>query len=66
MIGQSGVPVMHAALMQNGRALFLDKVEDYTQLRLPNGRFAYSSEYDPATNQVVPLSYRVSHDHQRI
>lgn len=50
---------MHAGLMQNGRVIFLDKVENYTQLKLPNGQFAYSSEYDPATNKVVPLSYKV-------
>ncbi|KAK6431746.1 hypothetical protein LTR95_012090 [Oleoguttula sp. CCFEE 5521] len=58
--GQSGVPAMHAALMPNGRVLFLDKVEDFTQLKLENGQFAYSSEYDPATNQVVPLAYKTN------
>jgi len=50
---------MHAALMPNGRVMFLDKIEDYTQLKLPNGRYAYSSEYNPATNMVVGLSYKV-------
>lgn len=59
MVGQAGVPAMHAGLMPNGRVVFLDKVEDYTQLRLPNGQFAYSAEYDPRTNTRVPLSYRV-------
>jgi len=48
---------MHAALMPNGRVVFLDKVEDYTQVKLPNGRFAFSSEYDPVANTYVPLSY---------
>lgn len=48
---------MHAALMQNGRVIFLDKVEDYTQLTLPSGYFAYSSEFDPSTAQAVPLAY---------
>ncbi|KAL8956347.1 MAG: hypothetical protein Q9193_006116 [Seirophora villosa] len=57
---QAGVPAMHAGLMQNGRVIFLDKVENYTQLKLPNGQFAYSSEYDPATNKVVPLSYKTN------
>ncbi|KAI4288933.1 MAG: hypothetical protein L6R35_001808 [Caloplaca aegaea] len=57
---EAGVPPMHAGLMQNGRVIFLDKVEDYTQLKLPNGQFAYSSEYDPATNKVVPLSYKTN------
>jgi hypothetical protein len=51
---------MHAGLMPNGRVVFLDKVEDYTQLRLPNGQFAYSAEYDPRTNTRVPLSYRTN------
>ena len=51
---------MHAGLMQNGRVIFLDKVEDYTQLKLPNGQFAYSAEYDPATNNVVPLAYKTN------
>nr|OQO29912.1 hypothetical protein B0A51_03508 [Rachicladosporium sp. CCFEE 5018] len=60
IVGQSGVPAMHAALMPNGRVVFLDKVEDYTQLKLDNGQFAYSSEYDPVTNQVVPLAYKTN------
>lgn len=51
---------MHAALMQNGRAVFLDKVENYTQLMLSDGYYAYSAEYDPATNQAVPLSYKTN------
>ena len=51
---------MHAGLMQNGRVVFLDKVEETTQVKLPNGHFAYSAEWDPATNQVTPLSYKVS------
>ena len=55
--GLSGVPAMHAALMQDSRIVFLDKVESYTELHLPDGQFAYSSEYDPATNQSVPLAY---------
>jgi hypothetical protein len=43
--------------MPNGRVMFLDKLENYTQLRLPNGYYAMSTEYDPVTNKVVPLSY---------
>lgn len=49
---------MHAGLLQNGRVVFLDKVENYTQIKLPNGQYAYSAEYDPATNNVVGLSYK--------
>lgn len=60
VVGNSGVPAMHAGLMPNGRVIFLDKVENYTQLKLPNGQFAYSSEYDPVTNQAVPLAYKTN------
>jgi hypothetical protein len=60
IIADSGVPAMHAALLPNGRVVFLDKVENYTKLKLRNGRYAYSSEFDPATNTVVPLSLKVS------
>lgn len=50
VIGQAGVPAMHAALMPNGKVVFIDKVEDYSQLRVSEtGRFAYSSEFDPNT-----------------
>ena len=45
--------------MPNGRVVFLDKVEAFTQLKLPNGQYAYSAEYDPETNRVVGLSYKV-------
>ncbi|KAI5801742.1 putative galactose oxidase [Peziza echinospora] len=58
LTADSGVPAMHAALMPNGRVVFLDKVEDYTQLRLANGQYAYSSEYNPVSgNTPVPLAY---------
>lgn len=50
---------MHAALMENGRLIFLDKVENYTQLKLDNGYYAYSSEWDPSNpgQAALPLSY---------
>ncbi|KAK4894700.1 hypothetical protein LTR27_007088 [Elasticomyces elasticus] len=60
VVGQSGVPAMHAALMPNGRVVFLDKVEDYTQVKLSNGHYAYSAEYDPVTNTYTPLPYRTN------
>jgi hypothetical protein len=60
VIGQSGVPAMHAGLLPNGKVFFLDKLENYSQLRTPNGRYAMSSEYDPNTNTVVPLAYRTN------
>ena len=63
IVGQAGVPAMHAGLMQNGRVVFLDKVENYSQLKLPNGQYAYSAEYDPATNKAVPLAYKVSNSY---
>lgn len=60
VIGSSGVPAMHAALMQNGRVMFLDKLENYTQLILPDGYYAMSSEYNPKDNTVVPLAYKTN------
>ena len=51
---------MHAALLANGKVVFLDKVENYTQLKLPNGYYAYSSEYDPETNEAVGLAYETN------
>ena len=51
---------MHAALMPNGRVIFLDKLENFSKLKLPNGRNAMSAEYDPQTNQVVPLAYKTN------
>lgn len=51
---------MHAGLMPNGRVIFLDKVENYTQIKIPDGYYAYSAEYDPATNTAVGLSYKTN------
>ena len=51
---------MHAGLLPNGKVVFLDKVENYTQLKLSNGNYAYSSEYDPLTNTAVPLAYKTN------
>lgn len=59
IVGDSGVPAMHAALMPNGKVVFLDKIENYTQLHLDNGEFAYSSEWDPVSGAVTPLGYKV-------
>jgi hypothetical protein len=58
--GRSGVPAMHAGLMQNGKVVFLDKVENYTELKLANGQYAYSSEYDPTTQKLAPLAYKTN------
>ncbi|KAI9800722.1 MAG: hypothetical protein M1833_003138 [Piccolia ochrophora] len=58
--GDSGVPAMHAGLLPNGKVVFLDKVEDFTKLKLPNNQFAYSSEYDPETKKAVPLAYKTN------
>ena len=54
--GSSGVPAMHAAVMADGKVMFIDKMETYTELKLPNGRYAYSSFYDPENNALTPLS----------
>lgn len=61
VVGQAGVPAMHAGLLPNGRVVFLDKVEDYSQVKLANGQYAYSAEYNPATNTYVGLSYKVTY-----
>jgi hypothetical protein len=58
--GRSGVPAMHAGLMPNGKVVFLDKVENYTELKLGNGQYAYSSEYDPTTQKLTPLAYKTN------
>ncbi|KZM19873.1 chitin binding [Ascochyta rabiei] len=58
--GRSGVPAMHAGLMPNGKVVFLDKVENYTELKLANGQYAYSSEYDPVTQKLTPLAYKTN------
>ncbi|KAF2709477.1 carbohydrate-binding module family 18 [Pleomassaria siparia CBS 279.74] len=58
--GRSGVPAMHAALMPNGKVVFLDKVENYTELKLASGQYAYSSEYDPNTQKLAPLAYKTN------
>ncbi|GAB7359536.1 hypothetical protein MBLNU230_g6724t2 [Neophaeotheca triangularis] len=57
IVADSGVPVMHAALLPNGKVAFLDKVEDFTKLRLPGGGLAYSAEYDAETRELVALRY---------
>jgi hypothetical protein len=51
---------MHAGLMPNGKVVFLDKVENYTELKLGNGQYAYSSEYDPNTQKLTPLAYKTN------
>ncbi|KAK6382920.1 hypothetical protein LTS17_003590 [Exophiala oligosperma] len=57
LAGSSGVPAMHAAVLPpDGKVVFLDKVENYTELLLPNKRYAYSSLYDPISHQSSPLS----------
>ncbi|KAF1809892.1 glyoxal oxidase [Eremomyces bilateralis CBS 781.70] len=60
LVGDSGVPAMHAGLLPNGKVVFLDKVENYTQMKLPNGQYAYSSEWDPVSKKVVPLGYKTN------
>jgi len=57
-VGLSGVPAMHAALLPNGKVVFLDKEENITFATLPNGRPAYSTEYDPSTNTFTSLAYQ--------
>ena len=52
---------MHGALKPPlGQVLFLDKVEDYSDRRLPNNRCAYSSLYDAETHHLIPLSVKTN------
>ncbi|KAK9259878.1 glyoxal oxidase N-terminus-domain-containing protein [Lipomyces tetrasporus] len=60
IVGQSGVPAMHAGLLPNGKVVFLDKVENYSQVKLDTGYYAYSSEYDIDTNTYAPLAYKTN------
>lgn len=60
VVGQSGVPAMHAALLPNGNVVFLDKVENYTQLKLSTGYYAYSAEYNVSDNTVTALAYKTN------
>lgn len=55
--GSSGVPAMHAALLPpDGNVVFLDKIETSTLIKLANGRFAFSSLYNPSSKTVKPIS----------
>lgn len=56
LAGRSGVPVMHAALLSTGKVVLLDKLENYTESKLANGRYAYSTIYDPDTHELSPLT----------
>ncbi|KAK5114626.1 hypothetical protein LTR62_002198 [Meristemomyces frigidus] len=59
-VGNSGVPAMHAALLPNGHVVFLDKIENITNAKLPNGEYAYSTAYNPETNTFIPLAYKTN------
>ncbi|RKF73992.1 Aldehyde oxidase GLOX [Golovinomyces cichoracearum] len=56
-IGQAGVGAMHAGLLPNGKIFFLDKLENYSQIKTQDGHYAMSAEYDVNNNQPVPISY---------
>lgn len=60
IVGDSGVPAMHVGLLPNGKVVFLDKIENYTQIKLDNGQYAYSTEYNPATNKYTALAYKTN------
>ena len=61
VVGESGVPAMHAGLLPNGQVFFLDKLENYTQLKTADGYYAMSSEYNPVTNQPGKCSQSANH-----
>lgn len=49
---------MHAALLPNGKVMFVDKLENYTEARLANGRYAYSTIYDPGDHSLTSVVIR--------
>ena len=60
LAGSSGVPAMHAALLLDGTVMFLDKIENRSQLFLPDGRKAYSSIYDPGSQTLAALEVKTN------
>lgn len=54
LAGHSGVPPMHAALLPTGNVVFLDKLENYTEVRFDDGRYAYSVIFNPGTHELQP------------
>ena len=60
IVGSSGVPAMHAAVLTDGRVVFLDKIENRSQLYLADGRRAYSSLFDPATGSLTGLEVKTN------
>ncbi|KHJ35015.1 putative glyoxal oxidase [Erysiphe necator] len=57
VIGISGVAAMHAGLMPNGKVFFLDKLQNYSQIRTKDGEYAMSAEFNPKSGRPVALSY---------
>ena len=51
---------MHAAVLLDGTVMFLDKIENRSELHLPNGRKAYSSIFDPATGIATPVEVKTN------
>lgn len=60
LAGSSGIPAMHATLLPDGTVMFLDKIENRSQLFLPDGRKAYSSIYDPHTHSLTALEVQTN------
>ncbi|KAK9766187.1 hypothetical protein K7432_004923 [Basidiobolus ranarum] len=58
LIGHSGVSAMHMALTHTNHVIILDRVQKASKLYLPNGDFAWGSEYDLETNTVRPLDLK--------
>lgn len=58
--GNSGVPAMHAAVLPDGMVMFLDKIENRSQLFLSDGRKAYSCLYNPDTGSALPLEVQTN------
>ncbi|KAJ3337497.1 hypothetical protein HDU93_000990 [Gonapodya sp. JEL0774] len=59
--GRSGVPAMHAILIPNSNnVIMLSKQEVVTEALLPDGRYAVSTEWNPATLSLQSLDLKTN------
>ncbi|KXS19934.1 hypothetical protein M427DRAFT_52754 [Gonapodya prolifera JEL478] len=59
LAGRSGVPAMHVILVpKTNNVIMLGKQELTTEVRLANGGYGYSAEWDPATRSLQALGYK--------
>ncbi|KXS19925.1 hypothetical protein M427DRAFT_120307 [Gonapodya prolifera JEL478] len=59
--GKSGVPAMHVIMVPNtGHIIMLGKQELFTELNLTSTRYAYSSEWNPDTLDLLALDLKTN------